>query len=106
MNKHEEGRGAVEGCEEVRELHGVFQRYVYKFPCPYAYTYVYCESASGWFFILAVYSPSLEFAPACVLSAVQVLEGMDIVRLIEGQGSRSGSTKSKITIADSGELPV
>jgi cyclophilin family peptidyl-prolyl cis-trans isomerase len=35
-----------------------------------------------------------------------VIEGMDVVRAVEAQGSRSGSTKTKITIADSGELPV
>jgi hypothetical protein len=40
------------------------------------------------------------------LGGAQVIEGMDIVRLIEAQGSRSGSTKAKIVIADSGELAV
>ncbi|KZV81591.1 cyclophilin [Exidia glandulosa HHB12029] len=32
----------------------------------------------------------------------EVVEGMDIVKKIESLGSRSGSTKSKITIADAG----
>jgi peptidylprolyl isomerase len=34
----------------------------------------------------------------------KVLEGMDIVKAIEGEGSQSGSTKVDIVIADSGEL--
>jgi peptidylprolyl isomerase len=34
----------------------------------------------------------------------RVLEGMDIVKAIEDLGSSSGTPKSKITIADSGEL--
>lgn len=34
----------------------------------------------------------------------KVLEGMDVVKTVEGKGSGSGKTKSKITIADSGEL--
>ena len=32
----------------------------------------------------------------------EVIEGMDIVKTIEGQGSRTGSTRSKIKIAKSG----
>ena len=36
----------------------------------------------------------------------EVLEGLDVMRAVEALGSRSGSTKSKITIADSGELPM
>jgi len=35
-----------------------------------------------------------------------VLEGMDVVKKIEALGSGSGKTSKKITIADSGELPV
>merc|ERR1712150_3384 len=34
----------------------------------------------------------------------KVLEGDDIVKKIEGQGSNSGQPKSKVSIADSGEL--
>ena len=34
----------------------------------------------------------------------KVLEGEDIVKTIEGQGTSSGSPKKKVTIADSGEL--
>ena len=34
----------------------------------------------------------------------KVLEGMDIVKKIEGQGSQSGTPKAKITIVDSGEI--
>lgn len=33
-----------------------------------------------------------------------VVSGMDIVRLMESQGTASGKTKKKITIRDSGEL--
>ena len=35
-----------------------------------------------------------------------VVDGMDLVKQIEALGSGSGSTSKKITIADSGELPV
>lgn len=34
----------------------------------------------------------------------KVVEGLDIVKAIEGKGSSSGSTSGTITIADSGEL--
>jgi len=34
----------------------------------------------------------------------QVVEGLDIVKKMEGYGSQSGKTKAKIVIADSGEL--
>lgn len=34
----------------------------------------------------------------------KVLEGEEIVKKIEAQGTNSGSPKSKITIVDSGEL--
>ena len=33
-----------------------------------------------------------------------VLEGEDVVKKVEAQGSNSGTPKSKITIVDSGEL--
>lgn len=33
-----------------------------------------------------------------------VVEGMDIVKKIEGEGSQTGRTKSKIEIASSGTL--
>ena len=36
----------------------------------------------------------------------KVLEGVDLVKKIESQGSNSGSPKSKVTISDSGELNV
>ncbi|KAL7480093.1 hypothetical protein ACHAW6_005798 [Cyclotella cf. meneghiniana] len=36
----------------------------------------------------------------------KVLEGEDLVKRIESQGSNSGTTKTKITIADSGELKM
>jgi peptidylprolyl isomerase len=34
----------------------------------------------------------------------KVLEGMDVVKAVEAQGSRSGSTSKEIRIVDSGEL--
>jgi peptidylprolyl isomerase len=34
----------------------------------------------------------------------KVLEGEDIVKKIEAQGSNSGSPKAKVTITNSGEL--
>jgi|TARA_B110000208_G_scaffold3019_1_gene4049 peptidylprolyl isomerase len=36
----------------------------------------------------------------------KIIEGMDIVKKIEGYGSSSGSTSAKLTIADSGEIAV
>jgi len=36
----------------------------------------------------------------------KVLEGVDVVKKVESQGSGSGTPKQKITIADSGELPL
>jgi cyclophilin family peptidyl-prolyl cis-trans isomerase len=36
----------------------------------------------------------------------RVLEGEELVKLIEGKGSSSGKTSAEITIADSGELPM
>jgi peptidylprolyl isomerase len=36
----------------------------------------------------------------------KVLEGEDLVKRIEAQGSNSGATKTKITIKDSGELKM
>ena len=46
--------------------------------------------------------------PSPTLSQVfgEVVDGMDIVKLVESKGSNSGSTSGKITIADSGELPL
>ncbi|KAF2757832.1 cyclophilin A [Pseudovirgaria hyperparasitica] len=34
----------------------------------------------------------------------RVIEGMDVVKAIEGQGSKSGQTKQKIVISDCGQL--
>ncbi|KAL7467253.1 hypothetical protein ACHAXS_007496 [Conticribra weissflogii] len=36
----------------------------------------------------------------------KVLEGEDVVKRVEAQGSNSGATKTKITISDSGELAM
>jgi len=36
----------------------------------------------------------------------EVIEGLDVVKKIEAQGSRSGTPAKKVTIKDSGELPV
>lgn len=34
----------------------------------------------------------------------EVLEGMDVVKMIEGLGSNDGTVKTPVVIADSGEL--
>lgn len=34
----------------------------------------------------------------------KVVEGIDVVKAIEKQGTKSGSPKAKVVIADSGEL--
>ncbi|KAI3424803.1 hypothetical protein D9Q98_008189 [Chlorella vulgaris] len=36
----------------------------------------------------------------------RVLEGLDVVYKVEAEGSQSGTPKSKVVIADSGELPL
>ena len=36
----------------------------------------------------------------------EVLEGMDVVKKIEAQGTPSGSPAKKVTIKDAGELPL
>lgn len=36
----------------------------------------------------------------------EVLEGMDVVKAIEAQGTPSGSPAKKVTIKDAGELPL
>ena len=36
----------------------------------------------------------------------KVLSGMDVVYKVEAEGRQSGQPKSKVVIADSGELPM
>jgi peptidylprolyl isomerase len=36
----------------------------------------------------------------------KVLSGMDVVYKVEAEGRQSGEPKSKVVIADSGELPM
>lgn len=36
----------------------------------------------------------------------KVLSGMDVVYKVEAEGRQSGTPKSKVVIADSGELPL
>lgn len=36
----------------------------------------------------------------------KVLSGMDVVYKMEAEGNQSGTPKSKVVIADSGELPL
>jgi len=55
------------------------------------------------FFVTTVKTPWLD-GKHVVFGAVA--EGMDLVKLIEGHGSRSGTPDTTITIADSGELPI
>ena len=35
-----------------------------------------------------------------------VIDGMDVVKAVEAVGSQSGTPSKKVTIADSGELPM
>jgi cyclophilin family peptidyl-prolyl cis-trans isomerase len=36
----------------------------------------------------------------------RVIEGMDVVKAIEAQGSQDGKPKKTVIVADSGELPI
>ena len=36
----------------------------------------------------------------------KVIEGMDVVKKVEALGSQDGKPSKKVTVADSGELPV
>ena len=40
----------------------------------------------------------------CIQDVFIVLDGMDLVKKIEGEGSGSGKPKKQVTIAKSGEL--
>ncbi len=55
------------------------------------------------FFITTVTTPWLDGKHAVF---GKVLEGMDVVKLIESNGSQSGKTRGKIVIAKSGEIPM
>lgn len=53
------------------------------------------------FFLCTVATPWLD-GKHCVFGSVT--KGMDVVKAIEGVGSQSGATKSKVVIADCGQL--
>jgi len=53
------------------------------------------------FFLCTVATPWLD-GKHCVFGSV--VDGMDVVKVIEGYGSQSGQTKQKIVIADCGQL--
>ena len=36
----------------------------------------------------------------------EVLDGFEVVDLVEGKGSQSGTTSATVKVADSGELPL
>ena len=61
------------------------------------------DTNGSQFFICTVKTPWLD-GKHVVFG--EVIEGLDVVRAVEAVGSRSGTTKSKVTIADSGELKV
>eukprot|EP00605_Chrysophyceae_sp_TOSAG23-4_P000201 GSChrysophyteH1.ASY1.ANO1.237.1 assembled CDS len=55
------------------------------------------------FFITTVATPWLDGKHAVF---GKVLDGMDVVKLVESHGSQSGKTRSKIVIAESGEVDM
>lgn len=61
------------------------------------------DTNGSQFFITTVSTPWLDGKHVVFGS---VLEGSDLVKLIESKGSSSGKTSVEITISDSGEIPV
>jgi cyclophilin family peptidyl-prolyl cis-trans isomerase len=61
------------------------------------------DTNGSQFFITTVSTPWLDGKHVVFGS---VLEGSDLVQLIESKGSSSGKTSVEITISDSGEIPV
>jgi len=62
-----------------------------------------CPTPRAQFFICTVKTPWLDGRHVVF---GKVIEGMDIVKTIEGVGSQSGKTSKKVAIADSGELEM
>lgn len=72
----------------------------------YWHSHVYCYSLTlsflfPFFFVLLHFLYRLDGRHVVF---GEVLEGMDVVKMIEGLGSNDGTVKTPVVIADSGEL--